>query len=105
LIDFHEIISEPSRANLAKAVWHTLELYGLKSQVMAIVCDNASNNDTLLQALREKCADEGINFSTTHSYIHCLPHIVHLAAMQLLEDIGAIKPNAKQNLRITEDTK
>ncbi|KAG1903265.1 uncharacterized protein F5891DRAFT_905574, partial [Suillus fuscotomentosus] len=78
LINFHEIIGEHSGANLAEAVWHTLELYGLKSRVMAIVCDNASNNDTLLQALGEKCADEGIDFSAMHSCIRCLPHIVHL---------------------------
>ncbi|KAG1743140.1 hypothetical protein EDB19DRAFT_1965574, partial [Suillus lakei] len=52
--------------------------------------DNASNNDTLLQTLGEKCADEGIDFSDKHSRIRCLPHIVHLAAMQLLECIGAI---------------
>ncbi|KAG0705645.1 hypothetical protein DFH29DRAFT_760050, partial [Suillus ampliporus] len=80
LIDFCEIIGEHSRANLAEAVWNTLELYGLKNQVMAIVCDNhASNNDTLLQALREKCANERIDFSAKHSHIHCLLHIVHLA--------------------------
>ncbi|KAG1852576.1 hypothetical protein C8R48DRAFT_611711, partial [Suillus tomentosus] len=86
--------------NLAEAVWHTLELYGLKSQVMAIVCDNASNHDTLLQALREKCTNEEIDFSAMHSCICCLPHIVNLAAMQLLEGIGAIKPDAKQNQQI-----
>ncbi|KAG2052457.1 hypothetical protein BDR06DRAFT_827739, partial [Suillus hirtellus] len=79
LIDFHEIISEHSGANLTKVVWSTLELYRLKNQVMAVVCDNASNNDTLLQALGEKCANEGINFSHEDSHIHCLLHIVHLA--------------------------
>ncbi|KAG2038126.1 hypothetical protein BDR03DRAFT_817015, partial [Suillus americanus] len=30
LINFCEIISEHSGANLAKAMWNTLELYGLK---------------------------------------------------------------------------
>ncbi|KAG2073320.1 hypothetical protein BDR04DRAFT_935688, partial [Suillus decipiens] len=79
LIDFCEIIGEHSGANLAKAVWNTLELYGLRNWLMAVICDNASNNDTLLQALGEKCADEGINFSNKHSYIHCLPHVIHLA--------------------------
>jgi hypothetical protein len=63
LIDFHEIIGEHSGANLAEAVWNTLELYGLKNRVTAVVCDNTSNNDTLLQALGERCADEGIDFS------------------------------------------
>ncbi|KAG2033415.1 hypothetical protein BDR03DRAFT_829407, partial [Suillus americanus] len=79
LIDFHEIISEHSGANLAEAVWNTLELYGLKNRIMAVVCDNASNNDTLLQTLGEKCANEGIDFSDKHLRIHCLPHIVHFA--------------------------
>ncbi|KAG2139131.1 uncharacterized protein EDB93DRAFT_1073118, partial [Suillus bovinus] len=85
---------------LPEAVWNTLELYGLKNRIMAVVCDNASNNDTLLQTLEEKCADEGIDFSAKHSRTRCLPHIVHLAAMQLLEGIGAIKPDAKQNKRV-----
>jgi hypothetical protein len=35
LIDFHEIIGEHSSANLAKAVWNTLELYGLKDWVQS----------------------------------------------------------------------
>ncbi|KAG1724133.1 hypothetical protein EDB19DRAFT_1582911, partial [Suillus lakei] len=90
--------------NLAEAVWNTLELYGLKNWVMAVVCDNTSNNDTLLQALGERCADEGINFSHKDSHIHCLPHIVHLAAMQLLEGIGAIKPDVKRNGIMYQDS-
>ncbi|KAG2064242.1 hypothetical protein BDR04DRAFT_954551, partial [Suillus decipiens] len=90
--------------NLAEVVWNTLELCGLKNWVMAVVCDNASNNDTLLQALGEKCANEGINLSHKDSCIHCLPHIVHLAAMQLLEGIGAIKPDAKRNGVMYQDS-
>jgi hypothetical protein len=104
LIDFREIIGEHSGANLAEAVWNTLELYGLKNHVTAVVCDNASNNDTLLQALGEKCADEGIDFSHKDSRIRCLPHIVHLAAMQLLEGISAIKPDAKRNGVMYQDS-
>jgi hypothetical protein len=50
---------------------------------MAVVCDNASNNDTLLEALEEKCTAEGIDFSHKNSRIRCLPHIVHLAATQV----------------------
>lgn len=61
LIDFREIIGEHSGENLAHAVWETMELYGLKgrvsaflyvayyfinsAQIIAVSCDNASNND------------------------------------------------------------
>ncbi|KAG2107773.1 hypothetical protein BD769DRAFT_1305308, partial [Suillus cothurnatus] len=79
LIDFHEIIGEHSSANLAKAVWNTLELYGLKDWIMGVVCDDATNNDTLLKSLENRCAAEGIDFSHKKACIHCLPHIVHLS--------------------------
>jgi hypothetical protein len=62
---------------------------------MGVVCNNATNNDTLLESLEEKCAAEGIDFSHKKAWICCLPHIVHLSAMQLLEGIGAIKPDFK----------
>jgi hypothetical protein len=58
------------------------------------VCDNTTNNDTLLESLEERCNEEGIDFSHTKAWIRCLPHIIHLAAMQLLEGIGAIKSGA-----------
>ncbi|KAG2132134.1 uncharacterized protein EDB93DRAFT_1069427, partial [Suillus bovinus] len=79
LIDFCEIIGEHSGANLAEAVWNTLELYRLKDRIMGVVCDNATNNDTLLESLEEKCSAEGIDFSHKKARIHCLPHIVHLS--------------------------
>ncbi|KAG1721141.1 hypothetical protein EDB19DRAFT_1646657, partial [Suillus lakei] len=63
--------------------------------IMGVVCDNAMNNDTLLESLEEKCATEGIEFLHKKAQIHCLPHIVHLSAMQLLEGIGAIKPDSR----------
>ncbi|KAG2151968.1 hypothetical protein BD769DRAFT_1296407, partial [Suillus cothurnatus] len=78
-INFREIIGEHSGANLAEAVWNTLELYGLKNWIMGVVCDNATNNDTLLESLEEKCAAEGIDFSHKKAWICCLPHIVHLS--------------------------
>jgi hypothetical protein len=67
LIDFHKLIGEHSGENMAEAVWQTLELYGLISrvrfpfaahhvfanifQIIAIVMDNASNNNTLMTSL------------------------------------------------------
>jgi hypothetical protein len=62
---------------------------------MGVVCDNVTNNDTLLESFEENYATEGIEFLHKKAQIHCLPHIVHLSAMQLLEGIGAIKPDSR----------
>ncbi|KAG1844392.1 hypothetical protein C8R48DRAFT_557418, partial [Suillus tomentosus] len=90
--------------NLAEAVWNTLELYGLKDRIMGVVCDNATNNDTLLESLEEKCTAEGIEFSHKKARIRCLPHIVHLSVMQLLEGIGAIKPDSRRREAAYQDS-
>lgn len=79
LIDFCELIGSHSGENLSVAVWSTMELYGLEGwvsyslhyyymlslpylilEVIAINCDNASNNNTMVEEL------EGI--STLKSY-------------------------------------
>jgi hypothetical protein len=106
LIDFRELIGEHSGENMAEAVWATMELYNLvgrvrffsvnersclqSSQVIAIVMDNASNNNTLMTSLERRCSERGVLFSARDARMRCLPHTVHLAAIKLLEGIGAL---------------
>jgi hypothetical protein len=100
LIDFRELIGEHSGENMAKAVWQTLELYGLLGrvcllypiivfllthlQVIAIVMDNASNNNTLMMVLESRCQQQGISFSAQDARMRCMPHTIHLAAIKVL---------------------
>ncbi|KAJ8581378.1 hypothetical protein M405DRAFT_699889, partial [Rhizopogon salebrosus TDB-379] len=60
LIDFRELIGEHSGENMAQAVFETLDLFGLKGRVLMIMADNASNNDTMCEALQALCEKEGI---------------------------------------------
>lgn len=50
---------------------------------MAIVADNASNNDTMMDALETKAAKQGVIFQATDARCRCMPHTVHLAAMKV----------------------
>ncbi|KAF8234673.1 hypothetical protein L208DRAFT_1070791, partial [Tricholoma matsutake] len=88
-----ELIGPHSGENMAEAVWATMELYGLigkASFIIAIVMDNASNNNTLMTSLEQRCEERGITFSAQDARMRCMPHTVHLAAIKLLEGIGAI---------------
>ncbi|KAI0281548.1 hypothetical protein BC826DRAFT_876907, partial [Russula brevipes] len=76
--------------NMAEAVWATMELYGLVGKIIAIVMDNASNNNTLMTSLEQRCEQRGIRFSAQEARMRCMPHTIHLAAIKLLEGIGAI---------------
>ncbi|KAJ3517257.1 hypothetical protein NLJ89_g623 [Agrocybe chaxingu] len=90
LIDFRELIGEHSGDNMADSVWETIELYGLKGQITAFVMDNATNNDTLVEFFAERCRQEGIDFDEKNACMRCLPHTIHLAALKLLESVGAL---------------
>ncbi|KAL4258188.1 Zinc finger BED domain-containing [Pleurotus pulmonarius] len=90
LIGFQEINGEHSGENLAEVVWETLVKFGLTEKVIAFVMDNASNNDTMVKALEADFKSQGIIFSARHSRLRCMPHTIHLAALKLLEGVGAI---------------
>ncbi|KAJ7078140.1 hypothetical protein B0H15DRAFT_789116, partial [Mycena belliarum] len=81
--------------NMAEVVWQTLEDYGLTGRVIAFMMDNATNNDTLVEAIERKCFVRGIKFSAKNSRLRCMPHTVHLAVLQLLEAIGAVEKTKK----------
>jgi hypothetical protein len=52
-------------------------------QVVAFVMDNATNNNTLVQHFASKCHSHNIPFSETNSCMRCLPHVIHLAALEV----------------------
>ncbi|KAF8867503.1 hypothetical protein BD779DRAFT_1407483, partial [Infundibulicybe gibba] len=61
-----------------------------QDKVVAFVMDNATNNDTLIQAIENRCIEDGIAFDASRARLRCMPHTIHLAAIKLLEGIGAI---------------
>ncbi|PBK88105.1 hypothetical protein ARMGADRAFT_882063, partial [Armillaria gallica] len=79
LIDFQELVSEHSGENIAEVIWGTLQKYSLVGQVMVFMMDNATNNNTMVTAIKQKCKAQGILFSAKDSHLCCMPHIVHLA--------------------------
>lgn len=50
---------------------------------MAIVSDNATNNDTMMKALEERSAKHGVTFRARDARCRCMPHTVHLAVMKV----------------------
>ncbi|KAF8214357.1 hypothetical protein K438DRAFT_1500391, partial [Mycena galopus ATCC 62051] len=55
ILDFRELIGQHSGENMAAVVWETVERFGLKGRIIAFVMDNATNNDTLVQAFARRC--------------------------------------------------
>jgi len=53
------------------------------SQIIAIVMDNASNNNMLIKSLKSQCQRRGISFSAQDAHMRCMPHTIHLAAIKV----------------------
>lgn len=105
LIDFAELVSDHSGETMATTVWATLCKYGLQAKVsgqsrilrsalsrinkiIAFVMDNATNNDTMTEAIERKCQAAGIPFDAGRSRMRCMPHTVHLAALKVRDSDG-----------------
>lgn len=52
-------------------------------QVISVTCDNASNNDIMLEKLEERFRREDIEFDASNARIRCMPHSLHLAALKV----------------------
>lgn len=47
------------------------------------MADNATNNDTLVRSLESRFKAESIPFKASDARMRCLPHTIHLAAMEV----------------------
>jgi hypothetical protein len=101
LIDFCKLIGEHSGVNMAYAVYDTMKMYGLRGQVsnsslysfysitdqcfqvVGLNCDNTSNNDTMSDKLEVLHEADGFEFDATEAHIRCMPHTVHLLALEV----------------------
>jgi 5-keto 4-deoxyuronate isomerase len=51
-------------------------------QIIAIVMDNASNNNTMMTALARRHEERYLYFSAEDARMRCMPHTIHLAAIK-----------------------
>jgi hypothetical protein len=68
---------------------------------MAIVCDNASNNDTMVEAIAQRCKNDGIPFDASSGRGRCFPHTAHLSALKAREYLLLARNDPDQYLTAT----
>jgi hypothetical protein len=85
LIDFRELEGAHSGSNMSEVVWETLKRYNIEHRLMAVMTDNASNNDTLVDGLVKLALQDERRICLNAQWIRlrCMPHTVHLAALKV----------------------
>ena len=51
-------------------------------KIIAVMMDNASNNDTMMQGIETRCCEIGIEFHANQAQMRRMPHTIHLAAIK-----------------------
>ena len=119
LLDVVEVAKSHSSVNLAKAFANVLEEFGIEdkvssrlhnrilvdllhvfsSQILSVTCDNASNNNTMVEHLATLVE----NFPSTANQTRCFTHILNLVAKSILCSFDALKKGAEGNSPHVDD--
>jgi hypothetical protein len=86
LLGFEHVKGSHAGKALSDILVSVLQCYNIRDRVLSITTDNASNNNTLLNALNQelkKSVDE--IFSTDIIRIPCLAHVIQLCVKALME--------------------
>jgi len=55
----------------------------MHDEIFALMLDNATNNNTMVEAIERWAAAEGIKFNAKWARLRCMPHTIHLAAIKV----------------------
>jgi hypothetical protein len=98
LLDLVEVAQSHSGMNLVKAFVKILEDFGIEKKILSIICDNASANDTIIEAM------EGLltGFADQASRTRCFAHIINLVAKMVMHQFDTPKQQADVTLSAVE---
>ena len=83
--------------NLALAFAGVLEEFGIGDKILCVTCDNASNNDKMIEAL-----DDLLPAFTTGNRARCFTHVLNLVAKSLLKQFDVALNPETDDLNIEE---
>ena len=98
LMDVVELSGPHSGENLSDAFEKSAEELCVLTKMLAITCDNAANNDVLLQKLEDHCKLNNIEFNAKWNHVRCIAHIMNLAVQAILKAVKIGKPQEEEEL-------
>jgi hypothetical protein len=98
LLGFEPLSGTHSGENLSAVLLDVLLQHEIQDRVLAITTDNASNNQTLVNALQQALPD-----TTTVIRVPCLAHVIQLSLNELLGQMKADPTNDITKTRWTNE--
>ncbi|GLB45805.1 hypothetical protein LshimejAT787_3000140 [Lyophyllum shimeji] len=97
LLDVVEVAESHTGVNLAVVFADILREYGISDKILSVTCDNASNNDVMIEELAKRLPD----FSVVN-HTRCFLHVTNLVAKSIVRQFDVKKADADAQLDAAE---
>ncbi|KAI9039304.1 uncharacterized protein KD926_009746 [Aspergillus affinis] len=95
LIGFEPLHRTHSGVNLSAIFLDLLQQHHITDQVLTIITDNVSNNNTLMSSIQESVQSLNLDNNTSIIRVPCIVYVIQLSLKQLL---GQMKANPKNEI-------
>ncbi|KAI0573130.1 Dimer-Tnp-hAT domain-containing protein [Pyrenophora tritici-repentis] len=87
LLDFIPMRGRHTGASIAADVLRILLETNTKARLLAITCDNASNNQTLTRTLQASLLEQDIEWDASENTVPCIAHIINLVVQDIIQHL------------------
>ncbi len=103
LLIFQSLSDAHTSETMIKIVVNILKKYKLKNRLLAIIIDNASNNEKMRKKMKKILKKIDIEWDHEKNHVFCIAHVIQLAVNELLESMKISAVNDKINEIFQED--
>jgi hypothetical protein len=97
LLAFQSLSDAHTSETMIKIVVNILKKYKLKNRLLAIIIDNASNNEKMRKKMKKILKEFDIEWNHEKNHVFCIAHVIQFAVNELLESMKISAVNDKMN--------
>jgi hypothetical protein len=97
LLTFQSLNDVHTNETMIKIVVNILKKYKLKNRLLAIIIDNASNNEKMRKEMKKILRKIDIEWDHEKNHVFCIAHVIQFAVNELLESMKIFAVNDKMN--------
>jgi hypothetical protein len=97
LLTFQSLSDAHTSETMIQIVVNILKKYNLKNRLLAIIIDNASNNEKMRKEMKKILRNIDIEWNHEKNHVFCIAHVIQFAINELLESMKISAINDRMN--------
>jgi hypothetical protein len=97
LLTFQSLSDAHMNEIMIRIVVNILKKYKLKNRLLAVIIDNASNNEKMRKKMKKILRKIDIEWDHEKNHVFCIAHIIQLAVNEFLQSMKIFAVNDKMN--------